>query len=110
MFAERQKACSKLEDALSKLLSRATETWNVKHAKKLKKGSISDEEKQEIVTAPPKPSHDHLRELVPDDERPSHRTGYLGVFGNKVDSIEYYSVGSTFYGIHYSVSEFCSLA
>ncbi|TRM61312.1 hypothetical protein BD626DRAFT_406026 [Schizophyllum amplum] len=94
LFEERQKACKKLEGAESKLLRLAVKAWHkrqTQHQKLVKKDKKSDPESMhsDNLEMPP-PSVDLLNELVPANKRPHHRTGFLGLLGKKVDSVEYW--------------------
>lgn len=96
LFEQRQDACSKLEAAEVNLLKDATKAWHRKelvHRKTLKLKSKDEEGAEgEELTLPP-PSKEFLAELVPENSRPKHRTGFLGVIGTKVDTIEWCKVG-----------------
>ncbi|KAL0573076.1 phosphate metabolism protein 7 [Marasmius crinis-equi] len=101
LFEERQAVCSKLEAAQATVLRRATKTWNAKvkahkkNMKRRKKGKDADVEKrmstgslmEEMEIG--EPSREFLDELVPVDKRPRHRLGFLGLFGRKLDTIEW---------------------
>ncbi|SCV74185.1 BQ2448_6617 [Microbotryum intermedium] len=91
LYDRRRKACSKLESAEFKLLRIATKmiaAKNQKQRKSAKKKSKLDEVeisiKNEAVPIP-----DSIQELVSDDQRPKHKLGLLGMFGQKVDTIEW---------------------
>ncbi|KAF7306002.1 hypothetical protein HMN09_00754700 [Mycena chlorophos] len=74
LFNKRQSLCAKLEKAESKVLKHATDAWRMKevaHRKLMRKKS------------------DLFDELVPEKVRPTHRTGFLGLFGKKVETIPY---------------------
>ncbi|KAJ7495963.1 DUF221 family protein [Mycena galericulata] len=89
LFQRRLAACSKLEGAEAKVLKHATDAWRIKelaHKKTLKK--MRDEERgNSTLELPTVPSRELLDELVPMDVRPTHRTGFLGLFGPKVETI-----------------------
>lgn len=55
---------------------------------------VKDEEKDSTIvdTLVPAPSREFLDELVPSTKRPKHRTGFLGLFGPKVDTVDWCSV------------------
>lgn len=94
LYKRRQKACKKLEVAQSKILRNATKSWRIKEAahKKAQKLKGKDEEEssaEEKTLILPPASTQLLNELVPQSKRPSHRTGFLGLFGEKVDTIEW---------------------
>jgi calcium permeable stress-gated cation channel len=117
-FEERQHACGKLEGAVSSLLKDATRVWRKKEKmwkkqhkkskkaqKKKAKGHVEEagekhtsanvdienqQDEDEMVIPPP--SREFLDELVPSNKRPKHRVGLLGIFGGKVDTIDWYKV------------------
>lgn len=101
-FEERTKACKKLEAAESKLLRTATLTWRKRlkeHEKAAKRARPKDEEKgdsgdSEPLVIPDKPSHQFLNELVSNEKRPKHRLGFMGLFGQKVDTIDWCKVSA----------------
>ncbi|KDE07374.1 hypothetical protein MVLG_02415 [Microbotryum lychnidis-dioicae p1A1 Lamole] len=91
LYDRRRKACKKLESAEFKLLRTAAKmiaAKNKKQRKESKKQSKLDEvemsTKNENGSSP-----DSIQELVPDDHRPKHKLGALGIFGEKVDTIEW---------------------
>ncbi|TFK44505.1 hypothetical protein BDQ12DRAFT_701964 [Crucibulum laeve] len=93
LFEARQDACKKLEAAESQLLKMATQAWRAKekmHRKDQKRKSKDPESRDEEIemTVPPA-SHAFLDELVPPNKRPTHHTGLLGLFGPKVDTIDW---------------------
>jgi hypothetical protein len=99
LFAERRDACAKLEAAESKVLRHATKAWCIQQSslKKATKKQSKDEEKQitpysEGMAVPAEVSQEFLDQLVPPDKRPKHRTGFLGFFGVKVDTIKHCKV------------------
>jgi hypothetical protein len=106
LFDERGDACNQLEAAESKLLHHATNTWRLKtkaHKKTKKaiaKATGHDTEKQDHQVGEngelemPLASQELLNELVPAAKRPKHRTGLLGLFGPKVDTIDHCKVAS----------------
>ncbi|KAH7872085.1 uncharacterized protein C8R40DRAFT_1255595 [Lentinula edodes] len=73
IYDRRLKACNKLESAENKLLS-------IVAKRRLKADKQSSKEKDPEA----QPSA-----VVPEDERPTHKLGFLGLFGEKVDSIEW---------------------
>ncbi|KAF5389675.1 hypothetical protein D9757_006040 [Collybiopsis confluens] len=74
LYDRRLKACNKLESAENKLLSIAAK----RHLKAEKEATKEkDPEAQGTSVA------------VPENERPTHKLGFLGFFGEKVDSIEW---------------------
>ena len=87
LYKRREGACKKLEQAEAKILRHATLEWRMKQKKKAKK----DEEGAE-VDQPVSGSVELLNELVPKSKRPTHRVGFLGMFGDKVDTIEWCKV------------------
>ncbi|KAG5992524.1 hypothetical protein E4U43_003739 [Claviceps pusilla] len=77
---ERDKVAMKLEGAEVKLIVAV----NKARAKSLKKGgNDGGDAAQDAETA------DVISRWVPDKKRPSHRLGFLGLFGKKVDTIEW---------------------
>ncbi|KAF5364658.1 hypothetical protein D9758_005530 [Tetrapyrgos nigripes] len=114
LFEERQDACGKLEAAVASLLKDATAIWRKrakmwekkgKKARKAEKKKAQEDggEKDTVVSVDvdlenqedgnemvvPPPSREFLDELVPANKRPTHRTGTLGMFGEKVDTIDW---------------------
>ncbi|KAF7315698.1 hypothetical protein MIND_00085400 [Mycena indigotica] len=93
LFEERQSACSKLENAESKLLKHATDQWRIKelaHRKLMRRKT--DQERGDMpleLAIPAEPSQELLDELVPEKVRPKHRIGLFGIFGRKVDTISW---------------------
>jgi hypothetical protein len=103
LYEVRQEACQNLEAAISSVLRDATKRWRAKQKagakarKARQKHGIKDEEdpngdddQQKLVLPPP---NELLEELVPTNQRPTHRTGVLGIIGTKVESITWYKVG-----------------
>lgn len=76
---ERDKAAMKLEGAEVKLIVAV----NKARAKALKKGGNAGDAEQDAETG------NAIARWVPDKKRPSHRLGPLGLFGKKVDTIEW---------------------
>ncbi|KAJ7217741.1 DUF221 family protein [Mycena pura] len=94
LFKRRQAACSKVEAAESRVLKHATDTWRIKELahRKMQKKAKQDEEQGDMASSlgiPAEPSRELLDELVPMNARPKHRTGLLGLFGRKVETIPY---------------------
>lgn len=99
LFEERQKACSKLEAAESKLLKKTTQTWRkreIAHRKQQKIKPKDEEKDDEGGLSVPLPSRELLDELVPVVSRPKHRTGFLGLFGTKVNTIDWCKVRGSY--------------
>ena len=98
LFEKREDACKKLETAESALLKSATLAWHRKEKEHRKAMSrkLKDEEipKKDSDFKLPKPEANRqlLDELVPAAERPHHKTGFLGLFGPKVDTIDWCKV------------------
>ncbi|KAG6003640.1 hypothetical protein E4U21_001843 [Claviceps maximensis] len=76
---ERDKVAMKLEGAEVKLIVAV----NKARAKALKKGGNDGDAAQDAETA------NVISRWVPDTKRPSHRLGFLGLLGKKVDTIEW---------------------
>ncbi|KAK0463530.1 DUF221 family protein [Desarmillaria tabescens] len=92
LFEERQELCGKLESAEADVLKQATKAWRAKqaaHKKALKRKPKDEESKEEpeLVLSPA--SQELLDELVPAKKRPTHRIGFLGIFGHKVDTVKW---------------------
>ncbi|KAG7442520.1 DUF221-domain-containing protein [Guyanagaster necrorhizus] len=92
LFEERQELCHKLESAEADVLKQAMKAWRAKqvaHKKAFKRKPKDEESKEdeELVSCPP--SHELLDDLVPLTKRPTHRTGFLGLFGHKVDTLDW---------------------
>ncbi|KIL63152.1 hypothetical protein M378DRAFT_80198 [Amanita muscaria Koide BX008] len=81
VYDRRMTACAKLESAETALLRTAAKL----RAELIKKGKGA--EQQELVVS----SSDDVAsaDVVPTDQRPTHRLGFLGLWGKKVDSIEW---------------------
>ncbi|KAH9485237.1 hypothetical protein JR316_0002144 [Psilocybe cubensis] len=93
VFERRVDACSKLEAAVAEVLKRATLAWGAKNKqykksqfRKLKDAECTGEDGELAI---PEAKQELLDELVPIDARPKHRTGLLGIFGRKVDTIQW---------------------
>lgn len=99
LFKERQEACAKLEAAEATLLAQASKVWRKRDKlhRKMQKVKPKDEEcvNGGTLTIPPA-SREFLDDLVPLTQRPSHKTGFLGLFGTKVDTIDWCKV--SFFG------------
>ncbi|KAF7782412.1 hypothetical protein Agabi119p4_1788 [Agaricus bisporus var. burnettii] len=93
VFERRQDTCLKLEAAGSSLLVQAVSAWRkkIKHHKKAINRKRKDEEGLTISNdlAIPPLTRAFLDELVPPAKRPHHRTGFLGMIGQKVDTIDW---------------------
>lgn len=87
VFEQRQQACENLESAEVNYLNMILKAW--KRRLKLRK---KDEEADTKETEQLPPTQELIDELVPRLQRPTHRTGMLGLFGAKVDSIDWYKV------------------
>ncbi|KAF7361617.1 hypothetical protein MVEN_00504900 [Mycena venus] len=86
----RSHACNKLEAAEAKVLKHATDAWRIKeraHRKLQKKKKQDEEQGDSPLELPAAPPRELLDELVPEKVRPTHRTGFLGLFGKKVETI-----------------------
>ncbi|GAA5899410.1 hypothetical protein JCM6882_009110 [Rhodosporidiobolus microsporus] len=78
LYERREKACKKLESAETKLLKLATKQIRKNNKKKIDAPELDTEaNKQEIMR------------YVPQKKRPTHKLGPLGLWGKKVDSIEW---------------------
>ncbi|KAG5729523.1 hypothetical protein E4T56_gene4603 [Termitomyces sp. T112] len=91
LFRERQDICTKLEAAIASLLAKATKMWR-RREKTLHRACRSksqDSEDANSVFRAHTASRELLNELVPPAHRPRHRVGVLGLFGNKVDTINW---------------------
>ncbi|KAF9567911.1 DUF221-domain-containing protein [Agrocybe pediades] len=95
LFEKREDACAKLEAAEAALLKSATLAWRrkAKEYRKIQSRKLKDEEitqdQYDPKLAMPPASRELLDELVPPDARPHHRTGFLGLVGQKVDTIDW---------------------
>lgn len=87
LFKRRQDVCSKLEAAEATLLRIAMKAWKLRvKAHKKGKNKHDVEKKIEEMDQP------LLDELVPLTSRPKHRIGFWGLFGEKVDTIDWCTV------------------
>ncbi|KIY74044.1 DUF221-domain-containing protein [Cylindrobasidium torrendii FP15055 ss-10] len=92
LFEARQDACTMLETASASVVRDAVRSWRktLKAHRKAFKKKNKDAEKLVMPDLPqPEPSKALLDELVPFAQRPKHRTGFLGLWGPKVDTIEW---------------------
>ncbi|KDR75323.1 hypothetical protein GALMADRAFT_226985 [Galerina marginata CBS 339.88] len=89
LFEKREEACKKLEAAEARILRIATLAWREKE--KIYSRKLKDEERTKAVhkLVIPQINSNILDELVAPNLRPKHRTGFLGLFGLKVDTIEW---------------------
>lgn len=94
LFEKRQTACEKLEFAGATLLKSATLAWRYRdkqyrkiQSRKLKDAEHSNEER--ALTSLPL-SRELLDELVALNLRPKHKTGFLGLLGRRVDTIDWF--------------------
>ncbi|GAA5838909.1 hypothetical protein JCM11251_003734 [Rhodosporidiobolus azoricus] len=78
LYERRQKACNKLESAETKLLKLAT--------KQIAKNKKKNQDAPELD---PEANKQEIMRYVPQKKRPTHKLGFLGVFGKKVDSIDW---------------------
>ncbi|GAA5909988.1 hypothetical protein JCM8208_006407 [Rhodotorula glutinis] len=78
LYDRREKACKKLESAETKLLKLAT-----KQIAKNKKKNLSPPELDAEA------SKGEITRYVPKKKRPTHKLGLLGLFGKKVDTIDW---------------------
>jgi hypothetical protein len=74
IYDRRMTACTKLESAETALLRTATEL----QSESVKKGKSAEQAQAGIST-----------DIVPKDQRPTHRLGFLGLWGKKVDTVEW---------------------
>ncbi|RDB24859.1 Uncharacterized protein RSN1 [Hypsizygus marmoreus] len=92
LFEARQDACLKLEAAEATILHQANKAWRKRGLAFCKQQirTPKDEEKDLDGRLPiPLPSSELLNDLVPPTRRPTHRTGFLGFVGTKVDTINW---------------------
>ncbi|KAL5349219.1 phosphate metabolism protein 7 [Pseudogymnoascus australis] len=83
LVEERDKTAFRLEGAETKLIKLA----NKERLKALKKGAANDEEP--VIATADSESGSIAARWLPAKKRPTHRTGLLGLFGSKVDSINW---------------------
>lgn len=79
IYDRRMTACAKLESAETSLLQAAAKL----KAEKVKKG---EPQRADLESAP---AVEAAAIVVPKDQRPTHRLGFLGLWGKKVDSIDW---------------------
>ncbi|KAF7334111.1 DUF221-domain-containing protein [Mycena venus] len=84
MVERRESICNKLETAEVKVLKLATRAWRTEERKQRNRDV---EQGGSLVNLPAVSLQDVLQELVPEVARPTHRTGFLGLLGKKVDTI-----------------------
>jgi hypothetical protein len=85
IFEERKEACEQLESVEATYLTQILKAW-----KRRQKRRKKDEEAGSSIPEKLVPTQELIDELVPRESRPKHRTGFLGLIGPKVDSIEWY--------------------
>jgi len=100
LFERRQEACAKLEKGVMVLLRDAISAWkkNVKlHKKEIQRRKEDEEGSNHVLIELEVPpiTKEFLDELVPPANRPHHRIGFLGMVGQKVDTIEWCKVGAS---------------
>lgn len=81
---ERDKVIAKLEGAQVKLIKLANKARN----KELKKNASAETQEQPEAAADAESASASAR-WVPEKKRPTHRLGFLGLFGKKVDTINW---------------------
>ena len=86
LHEDRLKACNKLEGAIGSLIKTATKL-EAKRDKAAAKGKPAP--KKTIVDDVEKDKSGAAEKLVPSKQRPTHKLGFLGLFGKKVDSINW---------------------
>ncbi|KJA27716.1 hypothetical protein HYPSUDRAFT_62761 [Hypholoma sublateritium FD-334 SS-4] len=93
LFERRQECCKMLETAEVSILKCAALAWRKQHKqhKKSNQRKLRDTENSNSMAEPELPSANKrlLDDLVPAKIRPTHRTGFLGLFGLKVDTINW---------------------
>ncbi|KAF8070342.1 DUF221 family protein [Lyophyllum atratum] len=91
LFEERQDICAKLEVAEAHVLAQATKAWQRREItyRKLHQKKPKDEEEGDHGLTPQKATREFLDDLVPPASRPKNRTGFLGLVGTKVDTIDW---------------------
>ncbi|KAJ2934197.1 hypothetical protein H1R20_g2935, partial [Candolleomyces eurysporus] len=77
IYDRRMAACNKLESAEVTLMRTAIKLKQAE-AKAAKKGKVTSKDSEADTSS-----------LVPKESRPTHKTGFLGLFGPKVDTIEW---------------------
>ncbi|KAF8160922.1 DUF221 family protein [Crassisporium funariophilum] len=93
LFERREDACDKLEAAGAAILKAATLAWRNKEKqyRRIQRKKLQDVEHSSSdgkLTVPPA-SQALLDDLVAPAFRPKHRTGFLGLIGPKVDTINW---------------------
>jgi len=91
LFERRQECCEMLETAEVSILKIAALAWRKRQYKKSHQRKLRDIEHSGTITELELPSANEklLDDLVPTNLRPTHKTGLLGLFGPKVDTIEW---------------------
>lgn len=96
LFERRQECCKKLETAEVSILKLAALAWRKQQKQYIKshQRKLRDTENSSSMTEPELPSASKrlLDDLVPPKMRPTHRTGFLGLFGPKVDTVNWCKV------------------
>ena len=96
LFERRQECCKMLETAEVSILKFAALAWRKQQQQyqKLQRKKLRDAEQSCSMAEPelPAPTQGLLDDLVPCSMRPTHRTGFLGLFGLKVDTINWCKV------------------
>ncbi len=96
LFERRQECCKMLETAEVSILKFAALAWRKqqKQYRKSHRRKLRDTEQSCSVAEPepPAPTKRLLDDLVTRSMRPTHRTGFLGLFGPKVDTINWCKV------------------
>lgn len=78
LYDRREKACKKLESAETKILKLATKQIGKNKKKNLDAAELDPESNKAAVMR-----------FVPQKKRPTHKLGPLGLWGKKVDTIEW---------------------
>jgi len=78
LYDRRLKACKKLESAETKILKLATKAI-----------AKSEKKKKDMPASDAESDRGEIARFVPTKKRPSHKLGFLGLFGKKVDTIEW---------------------
>ena len=85
LVEERDKAAMKLENATVKLIKLA----NAERLKAIKKGAATTDEHDKTQSPLDAESGSIAARWIPKKKRPTHRTGFLGLIGPKVDTIDW---------------------
>ncbi|KFY59247.1 hypothetical protein V497_04400 [Pseudogymnoascus sp. VKM F-4516 (FW-969)] len=85
LVEERDKTAFKLEGAETKLIKLA----NKERLKAAKKSGAASNDEEPVVATADSESGSIAARWLPTKKRPTHRTGLLGLFGSKVDSINW---------------------